>query len=204
MTGRYIALEGPEGCGKSTHAARLAAALGAVATRETGGTAVGQQLRTILHDPSTISLDARAEALMVAADRAQHLAQVVRPALERGDVVVSDRSVYSSLAYQGYGRGLDLDELKWLNDWAAGGLWPSLVVLLAVDPGEQHRRLAGRDLDRFEQEDAEFHQRVIDGYREMAEADRDRWIVFDARDDIDVVASRVLEAVRHRLGRGPS
>ena len=115
---RYIALEGAEGCGKSTQAALLAAALGAVLTRETGGTAIGERLRAILHDVDVDDLDDRAEALLTAADRAQHIAEVVAPALAAGRHVVSDRSVYSTLAYQGYGRGLDLDELRRINDWA--------------------------------------------------------------------------------------
>ncbi|MEY4606446.1 MAG: thymidylate kinase, partial [Actinomycetota bacterium] len=128
--GRYIALEGSEGCGKSSVAARLADTLGAVLTRETGGTAIGQRIRGILHDTEVGDLSYRAEALLAAADRAQHLHQVVRPALAAGRHVVSDRSVYSSLAYQGYGRQLPLDEVRQLNDWAVDGLWPDLVVLL--------------------------------------------------------------------------
>ncbi len=120
----YIAFEGPEGTGKSTHAALLADALGAVLTRETGGTAIGERLRRILHDNEVDNLEWRAEALITAADRAQHVAEVVIPALRSGRTVVSDRSVYSTLAYQGYGRGLDLDELRTINDWAVQGVWP--------------------------------------------------------------------------------
>src|SRR5680860_711000 len=128
----YIAFEGAEACGKSTHAAGLAEHLDAVLTRETGGTAIGRRLREILHDTSVTDLDDRAETLIVAADRAQHLAEIVRPALAAGRHVVSDRSVYSTLAYQGYGRGVPLDEIRVVNDWAVGETWPDLVILLTV------------------------------------------------------------------------
>jgi dTMP kinase len=195
---RYVALEGAEGCGKSTQAARLAGALGAVLTRETGGTEVGRRLREILHDVEVDDLDDRAEALITAADRAQHIARIVRPALVAGRTVVSDRSVYSTLAYQGYGRGLDLAELHRINDWAIDGLWPSLVVLLDAPADVLAARLHGRELDRFEREGEEFHDRVIDGYRTMADAEPDRWVVVAADGEPDKIAARVLEAVEER------
>jgi dTMP kinase len=195
---RYIALEGAEGCGKTTQAATLAGALGAVLTRETGGTDVGRRLREILHDVDVEDLDDRAEALIAAADRAQHIARVVRPALAAGRTVVSDRSVYSTLAYQGYGRGLAIAELRRINDWAIGGLWPSLVVLLDAPTDVLAARLHGRELDRFEREGEEFHDRVIDGYRTMAGADPDHWIVVAADGEPDKIAARVLEAVDER------
>jgi dTMP kinase len=195
---RYVALEGAEGCGKSTQAARLAGALGAVLTRETGGTEVGRRLREILHDIEVDDLDDRAEALITAADRAQHIARIVRPALAAGRTVVSDRSVYSTLAYQGYGRGLDLAELHRINDWAIDGLWPSLVVLLDAPADVLAARLHGRELDRFEREGEEFHDRVIDGYRTMADAEPDRWVVVAADGEPDKIAARVLEAVEER------
>src|SRR3954471_9282653 len=116
--GRYIAFEGAEGCGKSTHAARLAAALGAVLTRETGGTDIGRRVRDMLHDTGNTPLSHRAEAPLAAADRAQQLEPVVVPGLHAGRHVVSDRSVFSTLAYQGHGRGLPLDDLRRINDWA--------------------------------------------------------------------------------------
>lgn len=196
----YIALEGPEGCGKSTQAATLASALDALLTRETGGTPIGLRIRDILHDVESTALVARAEALLTAADRAQHLAEVVQPTLDRGRHVVSDRSVYSALAYQGYGRELDIDEVRRLNDWAIGGRWPDLVVLLDADPTVLATRLAGRDLDRFEREDAAFHRRVLDGFHAMAAADPERWVVLDAAGAVDEVAAAVLAAVGERLG----
>ena len=188
-TGRYITLEGTEGCGKSTHAARLAEALSAVLTRETGGTAIGQRIRTILHDTS-----------VTAADRAQHLTEVVAPALAAGRHVVSDRSVYSTLAYQGYGRELPLDELRSINEWAMGGLWPELVLLLDVDTAVLERRMRGRQLDRFEQEGDEFHQRVRDGFRAMAASEPERWVIIDAGQSLEVVSAAIRAAVRDRIG----
>jgi len=196
----YIALEGAEGCGKSTHAQRLAGRLDAVLTQETGGTPIGARLRAILHDVDVTDLDDRAEALIIAADRAQHLTTVVEPALAAGRHVVSDRSVYSTLAYQGYGRGLDLDELRHLNEWAIRGRWPDLVLLLTVAPETTARRMGQRELDRFERAGTEFHARVDAGFREMAAADPDRWVHIDADRPIDVVAAAIREAVRERVG----
>jgi dTMP kinase len=195
----YIALEGPEGCGKSTQAELLATALDAVLTRETGGTAIGRRLREILHDTTVTDLDDRAEALIAAADRAQHIASVVRPALAAGRSVVSDRSVHSTLAYQGYGRGLDLDELRRLNDWAVDGLWPARVILLDAPPADLAGRLHGRDLDRFETAGDDFHDRVLTGFRAMAAADPQHWTVVDASGDVDAVAARIRDAVGERV-----
>jgi dTMP kinase len=195
----YVAFEGAEGCGKSTQAALLAEAVGAVLTRETGGTEVGRRLREILHDVDVVDLDDRSELLIVAADRAQHVARVVRPALDAGRPVVSDRSVYSALAYQGYGRGLDVDEIRGINDWAMRGIWPSLVVLLDAPTDVLAARLHGRDLDRFERAGEAFHERVIDAYHTMAAADPDRWIVVAADDDQDKIAAVVLELVTARF-----
>jgi dTMP kinase len=196
----YIAFEGAEGSGKSTQAARLAAALSATLTRETGGTPIGARLRDILHDVSVTSLDPRAEALMIAADRAQHAAEVVRPSLEAGRSVVSDRSVYSSLAYQGYGRGLDLAQLRLINEWALGGAWPDLVVLLDVSVAEMEARLAERQLDRFELEDRAFHTRVRAGFHAMASAEPQRFVVVDASRPIPEVTVEIRDTVKSRLG----
>ena len=196
----YIAFEGSEGCGKSTHSRRLAEALDAVLTRETGGTPVGERLREILHDVTLTDLDARAEALMIAADRSQHMATVVLPALEHGRHVVSDRSVFSSLAYQGYGRGLNLDEIRKINAWAIRDRWPDLVILLEVPAAELERRLTTRDLDRFEREDAAFHQRVATGFADFATADPDRWVRVDATLPKDTVTALIRSAVTERLG----
>jgi dTMP kinase len=196
----YITFEGSEGCGKSTQARLLADAIGAVLTRETGGTPIGERLRDILHDVAVTDLDARAEALIIAADRAQHLATVVRPALDAGRHVVSDRSVFSTLAYQGYGRELPLDEIRRLNDWAMCGTWPSLVILLEVPADEIRRRMRSRQLDRFEREDDLFHRRVAEGFREMADHDRTRWAVVAADAPLAEVAATVRSIVAERMG----
>ena len=196
--GRFIAFEGGEGCGKSTQSARLAADLGAVATREPGGTAVGARLREILLDHGTVDLADRAEALLMAADRAQHLAEVVAPALVAGRHVVSDRSVYSSIAYQGYGRGLPVGEVRMLSEWAANDVWPDLVVLLEVPQAVADNRLTG-GLDRMERLGAPFHQRVADGFRELAAAEPERWVVVDGTQPVEVVAGVVRAAVAERL-----
>ncbi len=198
----YIAFEGAEACGKSSHAARLAEHLDAVITRETGGTAIGRRLREILHDTSVTELDDHAETLIVAADRAQHLAEVVRPALARGRHVVSDRSVYSTLAYQGYGRGLPLDQVRMINEWAVGDTWPDLVILLTVPAEVTARRMAKRDRDRFELAGDDFHERVDRGFATMAADDPDRWVVVDASGPAPDVTATIRAAVRERLGVG--
>ena len=198
--GKYIAFEGLEGCGKSTHVKRLATRLDAVMTREPGGTVVGSLLRNILIDPANTTLSPRAEALMMAADRAHHIAELVSPSLAVGRHVVSDRSVFSSLAYQGYGRKQDLAELKRLNNWAIGGLWPELVIYIEVPTELLLERLKKRELDRFEREDGEFFRRVADGFSQMAAADPKRWLVIDgtpAKDDLEKIISA---AVNERLG----
>jgi dTMP kinase len=196
----YIALEGSEGCGKSTHSQRLGDAIGAVVSRETGGTPVGERLRAILHDTTVLELDDRAETLIVAADRAQHMAEVVRPALSSGQHVVSDRSVYSTLAYQGYGRGLPLDAVRSINEWAMGDIWPDLVVLLTIPPDVTAERMRRRQLDRFEQAGDDFHTRVEHGFTAMAADEPARWVVVDGSGPKDDVASTIRGAVMERLG----
>lgn len=199
MTGpHYIVFEGAEACGKSTQAALLAHRLDAVLTRETGGTAVGARLREILHDNEVTDLTPRAEALMTAADRAQHIAEVVRPTLDAGRSVVSDRSLYSTLAYQGYGRRLNVDEVMAVNSWAIDGTWPELVIFLEAADELIAQRLADRHLDRFEAAGDEFHGRVIDGFRKMAEADPDRWLVIDGNGTIDEVEAKITAALDQR------
>ena len=199
--GCYIAFEGSEGSGKSTHARRLAVELDGVLTFEHGGTPIGKMIRAILADPANTELTDKAEALLIAADRAQHIEEVVRPALEAGRSVVSDRSIYSSLAYQGYGRGLPLDDVRAVNEWAIGGCWPDLVVLLDVPAELLAHRMRRRELDRFERSGAEFYARVAEGFRRLAAADPKRWVVVDGRGSIQQVADAVRAAVRERLGR---
>jgi len=198
--GCYIAFEGSEGSGKSTHARRLAVELDAVLTFEHGGTPIGKMIRAILADPANTELTDKAEALLIAADRAQHIEEVVRPALEAGRSVVSDRSIYSSLAYQGYGRGLPLDEVRAVNEWAIGGCWPDLVVLLDVPAELLAQRMRRRELDRFERSGPEFYARVAEGFRRLAAADPKGWVVLDGRGSIQQVADAARAAVRERLG----
>jgi dTMP kinase len=190
--GRLIAFEGGEASGKSTQAARLAADLGAVLTREPGGTAVGGRIRELVLDPAASAIAPSTEALLMAADRAQHVAEVIEPALARGEDVVTDRFIPSSLAYQGYGRGLDLDTLRLLSSWATDGLDADVVVLLDVPRAVAAARLGGRD--RMEAEGDDFHGRVADGYRELAAADPDRWVVVDGVGSVEEVAARVRKA----------
>ncbi|MEI8023859.1 MAG: dTMP kinase [Actinomycetota bacterium] len=198
--GKYIAFEGLEGCGKSTHVKRLATRLNAVMTREPGGTVVGSMLRNILIDPANTNLSARAEALLMASDRAQHIAELISPALASGQHVVTDRSVYSSLAYQGYGREQDLAELKRINDWAIGGLWPELVIYIEVPTAILIERMKKRELDRFEREDSEFFKRVADGFSQMAAADPKRWLIIDGTPDKDDLEKIISSRVQERLG----
>ena len=198
-TGCYIALEGAEGTGKSTHAARLATHLGAVLTRETGGTDIGARVREILHDTSLTHLSHRAEALLAAADRAQHIDEIVAPALAAGRHVVSDRSVYSTLAYQGYGRGLPIAEIREINEWAIDSCWPQLVILIDTPADVLERRMRGRQLDRFEREDDGFHARVLDGFRTMAAADPQHWVVIDGGASMEEVGSSIRRSVAERL-----
>jgi dTMP kinase len=193
MTGRWVAFEGGEGSGKSTQAARLANEVDAVLTREPGGTALGRSLRALLLDGDGI--DARTEALLMAADRAQHVAEVVRPALAAGRPVVSDRSAYSSLAYQGVGRGLGVAQVRALCDWATDGLWPDVVVLLEVTPSVSAARREGEQPDRMESAGDDFHARVAAGFRALAEAEPSRWLVVDGSGSVDEVTSRVRAAL---------
>lgn len=198
--GRFVVLEGIDGSGKSTQVARIADRLGALATFEPGGTEVGQRLRAILLNGST-PLDVRAEALLMAADRAQHVGTVVEPTLASGRHVVSDRYVGSTLAYQGYGRGLDLGELTQLCDLATGGLEADLVLLMDLDPARAAERGTQDGGDRFEV-GRDFQGRVRDGFLALAATDP-RWVVVDASAPIDEVNAAVDLALEQLLG-GPS
>lgn len=198
--GRFVVFEGGEASGKSTQAGLLAQRWGAELTFEPGDTEVGARLRAILLDPATGHLDPRAEALLMAADRAHHVATRIRPALMRGRDVVCDRFVGSSIAYQGYGRQLGADEVAALSAFAVDGLVPDLAVLLEVPPDVAAARLAGGGaLDRMEAAGDEFHQRVAEGYRELAAADPGRWAVVDGSGSVDEVAALVSTAVSARL-----
>jgi dTMP kinase len=197
--GRFIVLEGGEASGKTTQAVLLSERLDALLTREPGDTELGRRLRALLLDPGEAPIHPRAEALLMAADRAQHVSEVVRPTLARGRHVVCDRFAGSTLAYQGFGRGLDVTELSSVSRWAADELDPDLVVLLDVDESVARSR-QGESPDRFEAAGAEFHERVRDGYRQLAAADAERWSVVDATGSVSEVAEAVWQAVEVRLG----
>ena len=198
MTGRLIAVEGVDASGKSTQARLLAESLGAVFTFQFGATDVGAVVRRMLLDPGNDSLDDRTEALLIVADKAQHVAEIVGPALRAGQDVVTDRFTASTLAYQGYGRGLDLADLQTMMRFATSGIEPHLNLLLDIPADVASRRL-GSSVDRFEGAGRDFLDRVRAGYLAMAEADPARWAVVDAGGSIDEVSARVLAAVRDRL-----
>jgi dTMP kinase len=196
-TGRFIVFEGGEASGKSTQAARLAADIGGVLTREPGGTAVGERLRAVLLDPALPEVTDRAEVLMLLAARAQHVAEVIIPALAGGRNVICDRFSGSTVAYQGYGRGLSPDALARLSTWAAGGVTPDRVILLQVPASVAAERLRGRGgTDRLEGEGAAFFDRVEQGFAAQAAADPATWRVVDGVGDPDEVARRVAVAAR--------
>jgi dTMP kinase len=199
-TGLFVALEGGEGAGKSTQARLLRDWLVAeghevLLTFEPGDTPAGRRIREIVLDPETGELDDRTEALLYAADKAEHVARVVWPALQRGAAVVTDRYVDSTLAYQGAGRAIPAGELERIARWATGDLRPHLTVLLDLAPEDGLRRFSGRD--RIEGESRDFHCRVRDAFRHMAELDPGRYLVLDATRPAEEVAARI----RERVGR---
>ncbi len=202
--GVFVAFEGGEGAGKSTQVQLLAAWLAdsgyeVVATREPGATMAGERIRALLLDPAT-ELTAAAEALLYAADRAEHAARVVRPSLDRGAVVVSDRYIDSSVAYQGYGRGLDPTVVAQISRWATGELLPRLTVLLDLPVAVTRQRLLERGgTDRLESEADAFHERVRRGFRALAAADAARYAVIDASGEVEQVAAQVRAAVEPLL-----
>jgi len=204
----FITLEGPDGSGKTTQARLLAEWLReqgyeVVLTREPGGTDIGDQIRAVLHDPYNTAMDARTEILLYSASRAQHVAQRIRPALAAGKIVISDRYADSTLAYQGYGRGLDLKTLQAITAFATGGLTPDLTLYLDVAPQEglQRRRLGGEEWNRLDAERLEFHQQVRDGYLELAGLALERWVVIDATRSVEEVQAEIRALVKTRLNR---
>jgi dTMP kinase len=199
-----IAFEGGEGSGKSTQIDALASTLrgaqrSVVVTREPGATEVGRQIRDlVLHTDTAIA--ARAEALLFAADRANHVHTVIRPALDAGEVVLVDRYIDSSIAYQGGGRDLDEDDVRRLSEWATQGLWPDLTVLLDVPARVGLDRARGRSsADRLERESLDFHERVRQVYLRLAGADPARYLVLDATRPPGDLAAAIAAAVEHRL-----
>jgi dTMP kinase len=203
LKGVFITFEGLDGCGKSTQMDLLAEALRergyvVLVTREPGGTPLGEAVRDLLLDPRHHGMSARAEALLYAAARAHLVEQVIRPALADGQIVLCDRYVDSSLAYQGYGRGLGTDDIVMLNVWATDGLFPDLTLFLDLDDSVRSTRLAAVP-DRLEAEDEEFHRRVGAGYRELLSLHRHRIRRIDATGSEAEVQERVRVAVEEEL-----
>jgi len=204
--GLFIAFEGGDGAGKSTQAARLAAALESqghtvLRTREPGGTPIGEKLRSLVLDHGNGEIDAHTEALIFAASRAAHAAQVIRPALGRGEIVLTDRYIDSSVAYQGAGRNLGQDAVQSLNQWATSGLQPHLTVLLDVDPRlGRERRTAGQAAeDRLESEADEFHSRIRGAFLDLAAGRPESYLVLPAQLPADDLAARILARVETLL-----
>jgi dTMP kinase len=200
LTGHFIAFEGGEGSGKSTQARLLASRLGtqALLTFEPGDTPLGSEVRRVVLDSPHLDITPRAEALLMAADRAQHVADVIEPALDAGRTVVCDRFAGSSIAYQGYGRQLPAAEVEQLSRWATQGRWPDLVLLLEVPPDAAEARL-GRAKDRLESAGDAFHRRVHDGFLLQAMEDPDRWAIVDGRRSEDEVAAAIWDIVSIRF-----
>ncbi len=202
----FITFEGIEGCGKSTQVGLLAKRLigcrmPVLTTREPGGCPIADAVRQILLDPANTALVPRAELLLYAAARAQHVSEVVVPALQQGSIVICDRFTDATLAYQGFGRGLDIELILTLNQVATGGVQPDLTLLLDMPPDEGLKRAIQRNItsalgheERFEKEALEFHEKVRNGYLQLARQDA-RFCVIDAHGDIDTVADRINRAV---------
>lgn len=202
----FITFEGPEGSGKSTQIRLLAEFLRArglpvEVVREPGGTPIGDQVRHVLHDTANTAMSPEAEVLLYSASRAQLVSQRIRPSLVAGRVVLCDRYADSTMAYQGYGRGLDLGMLAALTEIATGGLKPDLTLLLDLDvsAGLSRRRVRGEEMNRLDLEAVAFHERVREGYRLLANADSERWVWIQADRPVDVVAADIREAVLARL-----
>ncbi len=201
----FITLEGPEGSGKTSHLPDLAAFLredgwNVLTTREPGGTAIGDQVRQVLMRTDNTAMNPRAETLLFLAARAQLVDEVIRPALAEGMVVISDRYGDSTLAYQGYGHGNDLDTIRQMLAFATGGLVPDLTVLLDVDPaiGLRRKKNIG-EWNRLDAYELAFHQRVRSGYLELARQEPRRWVVLDASQPREMVQSALRQVILARL-----
>lgn len=205
MKGMFITVEGPDGSGKTTQLQLLVRSLTekgyeVVVTREPGGTKVGNSIREVLLSPEHDEMTPRVEMMLYAASRAQNIDQVIRPALKRGAIVVCDRFVDASIAYQGYGLQYDLNQILSLNEWATAGIKPDLTFLFDLTPDQASRRMKDRgQLDRIESRDESFHQRVYDGFKNLLEQHPDRMVRIDANSTIEMIQDEVLDITLERL-----
>lgn len=202
----FITFEGPDGSGKTTQISLLADYLrqqgySVVTTREPGGTEIGDQIRSCLHDVKNVNMTSAAEILLYSASRAQHVEEIIRPALDSGAVVICDRFADSTLAYQGYGRQLNLDDLAFITRFATGGLRPDTTFLLDMDveAGIRRRASGGDEMNRMDRQKASFYRRVRQGYRRLVADEPQRWIVVDADRSVDEVQATIRAAMRERL-----
>ncbi len=206
LSGIFITFEGPEGSGKSTQirllAERLTArGLNVIALREPGGTPIGDQIRDVLHDMKNQEMDPRTELLLYSASRAQIVAQVIRPHLAAGGIVICDRYADSTMAYQGYGHGLDLDTLRLITEFATAGLKPDLTIYLDIDAeqGLARRNASGEEWNRMDALHLDFHQRVQAGYQALIAAEPERWAKIKADQPVEVVQQLISEIIDARL-----
>lgn len=204
--GFFITIEGLEGAGKSTQMQLLKDHLikdgwQVVCTREPGGTYIGDEIRDILLDPDNKDIDYKVEALLYAASRAQLVSKVILPALQEGRIIISDRYIDSSLAYQCYGRDLPLDVVLEFNKWATGGLEPNLTIFLKIDAAEGLKRATSTYADRIEQEGLNFHQKVEQGYLELAQIYANRYFVVDADGEASKTHQKIVEKVDSMLSK---
>lgn len=197
---RLIALEGIDGCGKSTQATRLARRIDALLTREPGGTDLGRTLRELLLSPEREPLDARTQALLMVADRAEHVETVIKPALAAGRHIVTDRFSGSTLAYQGAGSGLSLEAIEALDHFATGGIEPDLTILFDLPVEVARARRDSTREDRYEINGAAFYERVRSGFLDLARSGGAKWAIIDASEQIDAVSDAVDRVVHERFG----
>jgi dTMP kinase len=201
----FISFEGLEGSGKSTQAGLLASRLKeagyeVVVTREPGGSRIGEQIRAITHARDNVDLTATAEAYLMAASRAQHVREIIRPALQTNKIVICDRFLDSSLSYQGYGRELGEETIKSLNALAVESVTPDLTFLLQVTPEVGHTRRNGeRKIDRLDLQQKDFYQRVYDGYQKLAQKHKERFVVIDATREIETVSEEIYQTIHKHL-----
>lgn len=208
MKGYFISLEGPDGAGKSSVLEQVLNEIGPqlktqyLVTREPGGSRIAEKIRQIILDPANVKMDDRTEALLYAAARSQHVEEIVRPALAAGKVVFSDRFVDSSLAYQGAGRDLGIDQVKQINEFATGGIEPDLTLFFDLDPKiglARIRKLRPDQEDRLEQEKLAFHEKVYAGYQKIARQNPDRIVKIDASQPFDQVVAETIAIIKKRL-----